>query len=263
MIVNFIPFFKRKNFDDGVKEPDEVKHFNSFGPGYDHFLNCYRTSMGWHHTPEQAKFHIASDKITNVKPENGPSFNMIRVKGLEDKNIIESKTLAETYVFNEADIDGSIVSSGCDHIVNGNFNKWIGNADFDIAIPLRRKARGNNALIILKKRTKNTIDFFNWRLEMFYKLHEDERAWYGDQRSYERIFYKCGVMTKGVKGSGKLGIHKIKGCKVLTIPYGGDVLGSNVDGQYFFPNALFYDYKGERKHQYQRGFIKAKQRIGK
>ena len=30
MIVNFIPFFKRKNFDDGVKEPDEVKHFNSF-----------------------------------------------------------------------------------------------------------------------------------------------------------------------------------------------------------------------------------------
>ena len=263
MIVNFIPFFKRKNFDDGVKEPDEVKHFNSFGPGYDHYINCYRTSMGWHHRPNQAKFHIASDRITNVKPYSGPNFNMIRVKGLEDKNIIESKTLAETYVFNEADIDGSIVSSGCDHIVNGNFNKWIEKTDFDIAIPLRRKARVNNALIILKKRTKNTIDFFNWRLEMFYKLNENDRAWYGDQRSYESIFYKCGVMTKGVKGSGILGLHNIMGCKVLTIPYGGDVLGTNVDGQYFFPNALFYDYKGERKHQYQRGFIKAKQRIGK
>ena len=263
MIVNFIPFFKRKNYGDGVKEPDEVKHFNSFGPGYDHYINCYRTSMSWHHTDKQAKFHIASDKNTMVNPVVGPSFNMIRVKGLEDKNIIESKTLAETYVFNEADIDGSIVSSGCDHIVNGNFNKWIGNTDFDIAIPLRRKARVNNALIILKKRTKNTIDFFNWRLEMFYKLNENDRAWYGDQRSYESIFYKCGIMTKGIKGSGILGLHNIMGCKVLTIPYGGEVLGTNVDGQYFFPNALFYDYKGERKHQYQRGFIKARQRIGK
>ena len=204
--------------------------------------------------------HELNENITPI--EAGLSWALDK-KRLEDKNIIESKTLAETYVFNEADIDGSIVSSGCDHIVNGNFNKWIGNTDFDIAIPLRRKARVNNALIILKKRTKNTIDFFNWRLEMFYKLNENDRAWYGDQRSYESIFYKCCVMTKGVKVSCILGLHYIKGCKVLTIPYGGEVLGTNVDGQYFFPNALFYDYKGERKHQYQRGFIKAKQRIGK
>ena len=262
-MINFVPFYKRKDFNDGIDEPQEVEHFNSFGEGYDYYLSHYRTSMGWHHRPNQAKFHIASDRITKVKPYSGPNFNMIRVKGLEDKNIIESKTLAETYVFNEADIDGSIVSSGCDHIVNGNFNKWIGNTDFDIAIPLRRQARVNNALVILKKRTKNTIDFFNWRLEMFYKLNENDRAWYGDQRSYESIFYKCGVLTKGIKGSGILGLHNIMGCKVLTIPYGGEVLGTNVDGQYFFPNALFYDYKGERKHQYQRGFIKAKQRIGK
>ena len=45
MIVNFIPFFKRKNFDDGVKEPDEVKHFNSFGKGYDYYINGYRLSL--------------------------------------------------------------------------------------------------------------------------------------------------------------------------------------------------------------------------
>jgi hypothetical protein len=168
--------------------------------------------------------------------------------------------VAETHVFNEADIDGSIVSSGCDHVVNGNFNKWIEETDFDIAIPLRKKARVNNALIILKKRTKNTIDFFNYRLEMFYKLHEDKRAWYGDQRSYESIFYEHGVLTTGVKGSGKLGLHNIMGCKVLTIPYGGDVLGTNVDGKYFFENALFYDYKGSRKHRYQKGFDMAKNR---
>ena len=260
MIVNFIPFFKRKNFDDGVKEPDEVKHFNSFGKGYDYYINGYRTSMGWHHTPEQAKFHIASDEITNIEPQDGIPFNMIRVKGLEDKNIIESKTLAETHIFNEADIDGSIVSSGCDHVVNGNFNKWIKETDFDIAIPLRKKARVNNALVILKKRTKNTIDFFNYRLEMFYKLHEDKRAWYGDQRSYESIFYEHGVLTTGVKGSGKLGLHNIMGCKVLTIPYGGDILGTNVDGKYFFETALFYDYKGDRKHRYQKGFDMAKRR---
>ena len=79
MIVNFIPFFKRKNFDDGVKEPDEVKHFNSFGKGYDYYINGYRTSMGWHHTPHQAKFHIASDEITKIEPENGVPVNMIRV----------------------------------------------------------------------------------------------------------------------------------------------------------------------------------------
>ena len=159
MIVNFIPFFKRKNFDDGVKEPDEVKHFNSFSK-YDYYINCYRTSMGWHHhTPEQAKFHIASDEITNIKDTRDIPFNMIRVKGLEDKNIIESKTLAETYVFNEADIDGSIVSSGCDHIVNGNFNKWIEKTDFDIVVPLRKKARVNNALVILKKELKIRLTF--------------------------------------------------------------------------------------------------------
>ena len=29
-MINFIPFYKRKDFDDGVEEPEEVKHFNSF-----------------------------------------------------------------------------------------------------------------------------------------------------------------------------------------------------------------------------------------
>ena len=262
MKVHFIPFFKRKNFKDGVKEPEEVAHFNKIGD-YDNYLNCYREPMKWHHTQEQAEFHIASDMITEVEPQNAVPFDMIRVKGLKRKNIIESKTLAETHIFNEADIDGPIVSSGCDHVVNGNFNKWIDENDFDIAIPLRRKAKVNNALVILKNRNKNTIDFFNHRLEMFYKLPEKDRVWYGDQKSYESIFFDNGVLTKGIKGSGILGLHNIMGCKVLTIPYGGDVLGTNVDGQYFFPEALFYDYKGDRKHQYQRGYIMAKRRTGK
>jgi len=259
-MINFVPFFKRKDFNDGVVEPEEVKHFNSFGEGYDYYLNRYRETMGWWHTPEQAKFHIASDRITEVRPDMGPSFNMIRVKGLEDKNIIESKTLAETHVFNEADIDGPIISTGCDHIVNGNFNKWLDDTDFDIAIPLRRQSKVNNALIIQKKRTPNTIDFFNYRLEMFYKMKPDSRAWYGDQRSYENIFYEHGVLTKGVKGSGNLGLHNFMGCKILVIPYGGDVLGTNVDGQYFFEHALFYDYKGSRKSKYKIGFDRARSR---
>jgi len=259
MKVHFIPFFKRKDFNDGVKEPEEVTHFNEIGD-YDNYLNCYRESMKWHHTQDQAEFHIASDKITEVVPQNNIPFDMIRLGGLKRKNIIESKTLAETHIFNEADIDGPIVSSGCDHVVNGNFNKWIDENDFDIAIPLRRKAKVNNALVIQKNRNKNTIDFFNHRLEMFYKLPEKDREWYGDQKSYESIFYDHGVLTKGVKGSGILGLHNIMGCKVLIIPYGGDVLGTNVDGQYFFPEALFYDYKGDRKHQYQRGYNMAKRR---
>ena len=260
MIVNFIPFFKRKNFNDGVEEPEEVKHFNSFGEGYDYYLNSYRETMGWYHTPKQAKFHIASDEITEVSPNDGVPFNMIRVKELSDKNIIESKTLAETHVFNEADIDGPIVSSGCDHIVNGNFNKWLDETDFDIAIPLRRQSKVNNALIIQKRRTTDTINFFNYRLEMFYKMKPDSRAWYGDQRSYENIFFEHGVLTKGKKGSGRLGLHNIMGCKILVIPYGGDVLGTNVDGQYFFPHALFYDYKGDRKSKYKIGLDRARSR---
>ena len=260
-MINFVPFYKRKDFDDGVEEPQEVKHFNSFGEGYDYYLDSYRTSMGWYHTRDQAKFSVASDEITEIMPESGRPFNMIRVKGLEDKNIIESKTLAETYVFNEADIEGTIVSSGCDHLVNGNFNKWVNDNDFDIAIPLRRKSRVNNALIIQKKRTKNTIDFFNYRLEKFYELSKDNRAWYGDQKSYESLFLEKGILTKGVKGSGKLGLHNIMGCKILIIPYGGDVVGTNIDdvyGHYFFPNALFFDYKGDRKRKYKIGLERAR-----
>ena len=93
MVVNFIPFFKRKNFNDGVDEPEEVKHFNSFGEGYDYYLNRYRETMAWWHTPEQAKFHIASDRITEVKPDIGPSFNMIRVKELAYGVFINPLTL--------------------------------------------------------------------------------------------------------------------------------------------------------------------------
>ena len=37
-MINFVPFFKRKDFNDGVDEPQEVEHFNSFGEGYDYFL---------------------------------------------------------------------------------------------------------------------------------------------------------------------------------------------------------------------------------
>ena len=35
-MINFIPFFKRKDFNDGIDEPQEVEHFNSFGEGYDY-----------------------------------------------------------------------------------------------------------------------------------------------------------------------------------------------------------------------------------
>ena len=96
---------------------------------------------------------------------------------------------------------------------------------------------------------------------MFYKLRESHRAWYGDQKSYESIFFETGVLTKGVKGSGRLGLHNIMGCKVLVIPYGGDVVGTNIDdvyGQYFFPNALFFDYKGDRKKKYKIGLERAR-----
>jgi len=257
-MINFVPFFKRKDINDGVEEPQEVAHFNSFGEGYDYYLSHYRTSMGWYHTRDQAKFYVASDEITEIKDTRDRPFDMIRVKGLRDKNIIESKTLAETHVFNEADIDGTIVSTGCDHLINGNFNKWVDENDFDIAIPLRRKSRVNNALIIQKKRTKNTIDFFNYRLEKFYELKKENRAWYGDQKSYESIFLEKGILTKGVKGSGRLGLHNIMGCKILVIPYGGDVLGTNVDGQSFFEHALFFDYKGGRKAKYKIGLERAK-----
>ena len=275
-MINFVPFFKRKDFNDGVDEPQEVEHFNSFGEGYDYYLSHYRASMGWYHTRDQAKFYVASDEKTEVKytrvskdtrvsrvflkDTRDIPFEMIRVKGLEDKNIIESKTLAETHVFNEADIDGTIVSTGCDHLINGNFNKWVDENDFDIAIPLRRKSRVNNALIIQKKRTKNTIDFFNYRLEKFYELSKDNRAWYGDQKSYESLFLEKGILTKGVKGSGRLGLHNIMGCKILIIHYGGDVIGTNIDdvyGHYFFPNALFFDYKGGRKKKYKVGLERA------
>ena len=47
MIVNFIPFLKRKILMMVLKEPDEVKHFNSFNKGYDYYINGYRTSMSW------------------------------------------------------------------------------------------------------------------------------------------------------------------------------------------------------------------------
>ena len=49
--------------------------------------------------------------------------------------------MAETHIFNEADIDGSIVSSGCDHVVNGNFNKWIEKTDFDIVDTFKKKSK--------------------------------------------------------------------------------------------------------------------------
>ena len=46
----------------------------------------------------------------------------------------------------------------------------------------------------------------------------------------------------------------------LIIPYGGDVVGTNIDdvyGHYFFPNALFFDYKGNRKKKYKIGLERA------
>ena len=48
---------------------------------------------------------------------------------------------------------------------------------------------------------------------------------------------------------------------VLVIPYGGDVVGTNIDdvyGKYFFPNALFFDYKGDRKKKYKIGLERAR-----
>ena len=97
-MINFIPFFKRKDITDGVEEPQEVAHFNSFGEGYDYYLSHYRTSMGWYHTRDQAKFSVASDEITEIMPESGRPFDMIRVKGLKDKINLFEVIILETSI---------------------------------------------------------------------------------------------------------------------------------------------------------------------
>ena len=71
-------------------------------------------------------------------------------------------------------------------IANTDFNKWIDENDFDIAIPLRRKAKVNNALVIQKNRNKNTIDFFKGNQSDITKDLEKEMLTASKLQKYER-----------------------------------------------------------------------------
>lgn len=254
VMVHLVPFYKDANFK--IKEAPEIIDFvKKKRYDYHKYLECL-TETFYRYNPE-GKLLLSTDMTTNPVNYQGEYYR----QDTSDKTIIQSKVYNETrLICDDNGINENIIMCGTDHLINRKLDKIFLNQDFDIKIPIRKTARVNNAMIVVKKVTDNVKRFFEYRYERFISDagSDPHWDWYGDQRTYDKILREelnlLPVREPPQKFPYQLGSYEVRGCKVKLIEYGGNECGSfdiwPNHRRGFDNNTYFYDFKGKRKEYF-------------
>ena len=148
-MVHLVPFYKDANFK--IKEAPEIIDFvKKKRYDYHKYLECL-TETFYRYNPE-GKLLLSTDMTTNPVNYQGEYYR----QDTSDKTIIQSKVYNETrLICDDNGINENIIMCGTDHLINRKLDKIFLNQDFDIKIPIRKTARVNNAMIVVKKVTDN------------------------------------------------------------------------------------------------------------
>ena len=250
-MITLLPFYRK--VPDYDKEPIWVKNLRSVN--YFQMIRylydtLVRVSLDREKFPmKDIKFLINTDKKTGFESRFDP--DRLFQSDLRNLPLIESKIVAETNAV--IAIKGKLVLCGCDHLVKRDIHRLFEiDKDFDIAIPIRKQKKVNNAIVIVNDRKPDLVrKFFIKRKELYYKLSSDVNtrknwAWYGDQIVYD--YYLDEFRGKDRRYPKHIKVKK-DGLTFLLFEYGSEYISTS-DGYLYNANSVIIDFKGTDRKRF-------------
>ena len=255
-MITLLPFYRK--VPDYDKEPIWVKNLRSVNY-YEMIRYLYDTLVrvsldGEKFAMKDIRFLINTDKKTGFESRFDP--DRLFQSDLRNLPLIESKIVAETNAV--IAIKGKLVLCGCDHLVKRDIHRLFEiDKDFDIAIPIRKQKKVNNAIVLVNDRKPDLVrKFFIKRKELYYKLSSDVNtrknwAWYGDQIVYD--YYLDEFRGKDRRYPKHIKVKK-DGLTFLLFEYGSEYISTS-EGYLYNANSVIIDFKGtDRKRLIQKAY---------
>lgn len=193
------------------------------------------------------KKHNRNDKFLAVTDQNTSlPFGVQEIfrADLANYGLIESLVRSNTQVIKST--IGKVILCGADHLINRDLNNFFVE-DFDIGILFNGTAVNNTVVLanITKSNRHKIIEFFQERENEYYNLPQREKDWFGDQTSLAMVLKKYGFLTND---SVVPGMYQSSTLKFKFMKYGeGEVWGCKKSSASYNKQALFIDFKGNRK----------------
>jgi len=233
-MIILAPFYKDIEND---KEGSEVLEMSKVFDYKQNLFNMYNTFLKQN---SKHKFEICTDNKTSLKHKNIFRSN------------IDSKNLMESFCISNLDFVKSrnekLILCGSDHLINGNLNSLFED-DFDIGLAVATKPlRINNTIVLVNDTNrKKVISFFEQRLSAYYNLSAEEKLWFGDQLSYQKILESYNIFDPSGDNP-PLGIYNIEGLKIKLFAYGSSYVAALKKSLYPVPNnPVIIDFKGPKR----------------
>jgi len=236
-MITLVPFYK-----DVVKDAapiEEMSKIFDYKKAIDLLHKTYRK-----YNPT-SNFVLATDNDTNI---DIPGIQCHRTN-LKNMNIMESLSVSNTdYVLKNS---GKMVLCGVDHLIVSNISNFFWGSDFDIGLFVRWD-QINNTVVLVNKNNKNSkfIDsFFTKRLEHFYKLDDNTKNWFGDQKSYSNLLQEENLIQRHLK-TGQQNFNAFN-LKIRLLTYGTHVRAIKTGGTIKDnPKNILIDFKGPKRKEH-------------
>lgn len=232
-MITLAPFYKEVDIKtEGV----EVNEMSSI---FDYKANLYRMHSTFKKHNPSHNFVVTTDNKTKLK-----GLNVFRTN-MEGQNIMESFCSSNLEFIKHS--DGDVVLCGSDHLINGNIEKLFVE-DFDIALAVvGNPIRVNNTIVLVKNKNKNlVIDFFKRRYDVYKVLTAEEKLWFGDQLSLQRILEQEKILDTKAQNL-PLGHFNIQGLKIFIFRYGSEYVNSIKKSIPKIGNPIIVDFKGPKR----------------
>jgi hypothetical protein len=233
-MIILAPFYK----DTDLKfEGHEVNEMSQI---FDYKKNLIRMYDTFFKFNTSYNFEITSDQHTRLK-----NFNVFR-SNLDNLNIMESFCVSNLeYVKSKND---KLILCGADHLVNSSVNGLF-NSEFDIGIAIvGNPLRVNNTIVLVNNTNKkNVVEFFERRYDCYKRLSENDKLWFGDQLSYQKILEEEQILNFSAKNL-PIGTFHLKNLTIKLFQYGSNFV-SPIKKQIpeIGVNPIIIDFKGPKR----------------
>lgn len=232
-MITLAPFYKNINLKSEGIEVQEMSSIFDYRKNIDRLYHSLQK-----HSPRNA-FTVCTD----IKTDLG-RYNVFR-SNIDDLNLMECFCISNLeYVKNTP---GKLILCGSDHLVYGNINNLF-DSEFDVAVAVvGNPIRINNTIVLVGENNRNNvINFFERRLDVYKNLTNQEKLWFGDQLSYQRILEQENILDQSAEKL-PLGDYTIDHIKLKIFKYGSHYVNSVKKGFPTFENPIILDFKGPKR----------------